>query len=294
MVRSRDLGFTLDSANRAFDSVFERRSLTLTISLKTTYRVVSRGSPDFAGGSTRSSKNPIFSLRNISYLIVSTDCRGHNSSYARPVNVIPKAAVRIILYFLIVCYPNRISIMNPTHTDSRFDFLRRSFTIIAVFLTISVFVLGLAVWNALASRGMNESAQPVMASTHNPSETKNLFRSKSQSKRNAWGGWEAPADFYTTLLNGSWRTPSLPAPLAAVFGCSGASPNIVCTSSGGVIGLNSSGVLTPASVYPSSNVVSGLSGTTSSVAVRLNGLNHDWGYDLQTVLVRPAGSLSCS
>jgi uncharacterized repeat protein (TIGR01451 family) len=81
----------------------------------------------------------------------------------------------------------------------------------------------------------------------------------------------------------------------ALAACSGTSPNIVCTSNAGVIGLNAfiGGTNPPlprvATVYPSENIVTGLTGTITSVGVRLNGLTHDWGHDLQMVLVSPTG-----
>lgn len=79
--------------------------------------------------------------------------------------------------------------------------------------------------------------------------------------------------------------------------CTGTSPNIVCTSNAGPISLSAAGSASlpaPASIYPSENVVSGLSGTIaatgSGVRVRLNGLTLDWVFNLQVMLVSPSGT----
>lgn len=83
---------------------------------------------------------------------------------------------------------------------------------------------------------------------------------------------------------------------AAFAACSVVAAENVCTSDVGVISLNGTAAFgatssnpQPASVYPSNNVVSGLAGTITSVRVRLNGLTHDWAYDLNMVLVSPTG-----
>lgn len=96
-------------------------------------------------------------------------------------------------------------------------------------------------------------------------------------------GWLA----WVAVLCSLWST-------TAFAACSGVSPNIVCTSNTGAITLNSTTGAAPAtpqtaSVYPSSNVVSGVSGTITAVQVRLNGLTHSWAYDLNMLLVSPGG-----
>jgi len=75
--------------------------------------------------------------------------------------------------------------------------------------------------------------------------------------------------------------------------CSGTSPNIVCTSSGGAISASSAAgaaSLTPtlASPYPSSNAVT-TSGAIASIAVRLNGVNGNSLENADLLLVAPTG-----
>lgn len=79
--------------------------------------------------------------------------------------------------------------------------------------------------------------------------------------------------------------------------CSGTSPNIICTRNVEAFSFNTSGpaaIPRTATPYPSSNVVSGLTGTlsssTSAVRVRLNNFIMDWVGDLHMLLLSPAGT----
>jgi hypothetical protein len=58
-----------------------------------------------------------------------------------------------------------------------------------------------------------------------------------------------------------------------------------------VVDANSSNVPQPSTpLYPSTITVSGVTGTTSSVTVTLNGLSHTWGSDVDVLLVAPNGN----
>ncbi len=112
----------------------------------------------------------------------------------------------------------------------------------------------------------------------------------------------APKQSLAKAFSAFKKATPVKAPPMVVGGCTGTSPNIVCGSSntsaitlnGTTTGGYQGGGATftnpqRASVYPSTNIVSGLTGTVSSVAVRLNGLTTDWGYDLNMLLVSPSG-----
>jgi hypothetical protein len=82
---------------------------------------------------------------------------------------------------------------------------------------------------------------------------------------------------------------------SAFAACTGTATSATCTSSHAANNLTvtagaSGASPQKASVYPSSNVVSGMSGTISSVQVRLNGLTHTDPDDLDMVLVSPDGT----
>jgi hypothetical protein len=93
-----------------------------------------------------------------------------------------------------------------------------------------------------------------------------------------------------------WRAGVLLAALLwapSAFGaCTGTATARTCTSEHASNNLTVVGGAVPqkATVYPSSNVVSGMSGTISSVQVRLNGLSHTDPDDLDMVLVSPDGT----
>lgn len=66
-------------------------------------------------------------------------------------------------------------------------------------------------------------------------------------------------------------------------------PVLVGTSPGGLIALPASGTNGPASQYPATINLAGLSGTITRLSVRLNGLTHTYPDDLDFLLVGPGG-----
>ena len=78
---------------------------------------------------------------------------------------------------------------------------------------------------------------------------------------------------------------------SAFAACTGTATSATCTSTHASNNLTAVGGTFPqkATVYPSGNVVSGMSGTISTVQVRLNGLTHTDPDDLDMVLVAPDG-----
>ncbi len=78
---------------------------------------------------------------------------------------------------------------------------------------------------------------------------------------------------------------------SAFAACTGTATSATCTSTHATNNLTVVAGVVPqkATVYPSSNVVSGMSGTISSVQVRLNGLTHTDPDDLDMLLVAPDG-----
>jgi hypothetical protein len=111
-----------------------------------------------------------------------------------------------------------------------------------------------------------------------------LFMSASASWLNGCAGLRAGIAL-TALL---WA----PSAFAA---CTGTATARTCTSEHASNNLTVTSGASPsapqkASVYPSSNVVSGMSGTISSVQVRLNGLTHTAPDNLDMVLVSPDGT----
>ncbi|MBL8242468.1 MAG: Ig-like domain repeat protein [Bryobacterales bacterium] len=96
--------------------------------------------------------------------------------------------------------------------------------------------------------------------------------------------------FQNLLGRGAALAALLLAP-SAFAACTGTATSATCTSTHAANNLTVVGGAVPqkATVYPSSNVVSGMSGTISSVQVRLNGLTHTDPDDLDMVLVAPDG-----
>jgi uncharacterized repeat protein (TIGR01451 family) len=86
-------------------------------------------------------------------------------------------------------------------------------------------------------------------------------------------------------------------PGTLLFGqCTGSSTSSTCTSTGATTNLTSTPSTgggdfpQPASIFPINNTVSGMTGTITSISVRLNGLSHTDPDDLDMMLVSPDGT----
>ena len=103
----------------------------------------------------------------------------------------------------------------------------------------------------------------------------------------------APKQSLTKAFNAFKKAAPVKAAPMVVAGCTGISPNIVCTSSNGITATannvgNQNSTPSPAAPYPSTNVVTA-NGTVNSVAVRLNGVSHLIPDNMDMLLVAPGG-----